>query len=154
MNLNGKVTGRLSDRLRQVGIVLVLLLGLVNLVFGDSFPFDSASYFSEGLVAVRIGGDAGKYGWIDKTGKYVINPQFDYATGFLEGLACVRIGDRNTGKYGYIDKTGKYVIKPQFDHATKLFEGLARVMIGDDKTGFKYGYIDKTGKLLKLTYLR
>ena len=63
---------------------------------------------------MRIGDyDTGKCGYIDITGKYVIEPQFDYADDFTDnGLARVRIGDWETGKYGYIDITGKYVIEP------------------------------------------
>ena len=34
--------------------------------------FDSADHFNEGLAEVRIGG---KVGFIDKTGKYIWNPQ-------------------------------------------------------------------------------
>jgi len=45
-----------------------------------------------------------KWGYIDKTGKIVFEPQFDNAGYFSEGLAGVRIGK----KYGYIDKTGKW----------------------------------------------
>lgn len=50
----------------------------------------------------------GKHGYIDKTGKYVINPQFDLAGEFSEGLSGVKIGD----KWGFIDKIGKYVWNP------------------------------------------
>ena len=78
----------------------------------------------------------GKEGYIDKTGKIVINPQFDEAWTFSEGLAKVKIGN----KLGYIDKTGKYVINPQFDKAEKFSNGLAKVDIGGN-----WGYIDKTG---------
>ena len=55
--------------------------------------------FSDGLAEVRIGdASTGKWGFIDKTGHYVINPQFDFAQSFSDGLAAVRIG----GKWGYI----------------------------------------------------
>lgn len=47
----------------------------------------------------------GKYGYVDESGRVVINLQFDYADLFREGLALVRIG----GKWGYIDKTGRVV---------------------------------------------
>ena len=40
----------------------------------------------------------------EKTGHFVINPQFDYASGFADGLALVRIGDDKTGKYGFISR--------------------------------------------------
>ena len=55
-----------------------------------------------------------KRGYIDKTGSFVINPQFDYAGNFAKnGLAWVEVGE----KYGYIDKSGSLVIDPQFDWA-------------------------------------
>ncbi|GAH30691.1 unnamed protein product, partial [marine sediment metagenome] len=80
-----------------------------------------------------------KWGYIDKTGKWVITPQFQWAGSFSEGLAAVRI----EGKWGwgYIDKTGKWVIEPQFNMASRFSEGLAVV-----KSEGKKGYIDKTGK--------
>ncbi len=41
-----------------------------------------------------------KYGYIDKTGKIVIEPQFDYALPFKEGLAIVVVGEK-WGIYRY-----------------------------------------------------
>src|SRR4029077_12676061 len=55
--------------------------------------FGSASSFTEGLAAVE---DHGKWGYIDKTAKMVISPQFSHAWGFSEGLAEVKDG----GKWG------------------------------------------------------
>ena len=69
--------------------------------------------------------EAGKLGYIDKTGKVVISQQFDDVSPFSEGLAWAGIGD----KCGYIDKTGNYVIAPQFDGASFFSEGLAAVRI-------------------------
>lgn len=61
--------------------------------------------FKEGLAAVQIGdSETGKHGFIDKRGKFVINPQFDYAFAFSEGLAVIRVGDDKTGKWGYIGR--------------------------------------------------
>jgi hypothetical protein len=37
-----------------------------------------------------------------RTGRLVINLQFDVARPFIDGLAAVRIGDDKTGKYGFI----------------------------------------------------
>jgi hypothetical protein len=111
-----------------------------------------ADKFSDGLaritVDVQMSGKVevngrpiltvmGKDGYIDTTGKSVIDPQFQFAGAFSEGLARVMID----GKYGYIDKSGKVVVKPPFNRAAGDFsQGLAQVTIGD-----KSGYIDKTG---------
>ena len=78
-------------------------------------------------------------GYIDKTGSFVIPPQFDYCLGHTEGLAVVSV----EGKYGYIDTKGDFVIAPQFEEAYRFSEGLAAVGIDD-----RLGYIDKRGALV------
>jgi hypothetical protein len=101
----------------------------------------------------------GKFGFIDRTGKVVIAPQFDSANDFHEGLALVI----SNGKKMFIDPAGKAVITPQFDIVDNFSEGLAAVNIGQTRipnVGIianpgKWGYIDKTGKLaipLKFTH--
>ena len=94
--------------------------------------------FSEGLAAVHC--DSLKWGFIDKTLKVVIPPQFFYAVGnFHEGLAKVNIGE----KWGFIDKKGKIVIPVQFHHIYDFHEGLAKVKIDE-----KWGFIDEKGKIV------
>jgi hypothetical protein len=79
----------------------------------------------------------GKWGYIDVTGKIVIEPRFAWAEEFSEGLAAFENED---GKHGYIDETGKVIIEPVFDNWTEFSEGLAAVSVN-----FEWGYIDKTG---------
>lgn len=93
------------------------------------------------LEPVKVGG---KYGFKDKTGKFVIEPQFtDIMFGFSEGLAAVSIGEKDEKKWGFIDKTGKRVIRPTYEYVTSFSEGLAAARI--DK---KYGYINKTNQFI------
>src|SRR5208283_1931830 len=80
-------------------------------------------------LRVRVGG---RTGYIDGTGKLVINPQFGSASEFSEGLAVVCVGDCDFGregqgshKYGFINESGKIVINPQFDQVREFAEGLA-----------------------------
>ena len=58
-----------------------------------------------------------KQGFIDKTGKVVIEPKFDDLGWFSEGLAPAMIANEPTseldllyerGKWGFIDITGEY----------------------------------------------
>ncbi len=79
------------------------------------------------------------YGFIDKTGTFVIAPKFDDASPFAEGLAAICIGD----KWGYIDKGGKTVIEPQFSLANSFSESFAAVKKND-----KWGFIDRSGQLV------
>jgi len=89
----------------------------------------------------------GKMGYIDKTGKIIIPPQFDTSSfmgipdlsKFSEGLSPVKA----RGKVGYIDTSGKIVIAPQFKEARNFSGGLAAVKIAD-----KWGYVDKKGAIV------
>ena len=45
----------------------------------------------------------GKWGYMNREGKVVIQPSFDDALTFSEGMAAVQVG----GKWGYIDETGR-----------------------------------------------
>lgn len=56
------------------------------------------------LAAVRIGG---KFGYIDRAGKMIIEPQFKAASAFHDGLA--RVEDANG--IGFIDRNGKMVLR-------------------------------------------
>ena len=56
--------------------------------------------FSDGLAAVNKNG---KYGYINKTGQFTIEPQFESAGSFKNGVANVK----KDGKFGLIDKSGQ-----------------------------------------------
>ena len=107
---------------------------------------EQRTVFSEGLARVSKGD---KVGFVDKTGRFVIEPQFDEAEDFKEGLAVVKVpvkvDDKVESKFGFIDKTGKMVIEPRFSEARSFSEGLAVVTINSMD---KDGYIDKTGKVV------
>jgi hypothetical protein len=80
------------------------------------------------------------WGFIDITGKQVIDFKFTEPSSFSEGLAAIN----NNGTCGYIDKTGAYVIPPNFPMGWDFSEGVARVKTKDRKEA----YIDKTGKVV------
>ncbi len=109
--------------------------------------------FSEGLAPISLGG---KWGFMDRTGRLSIAPQFEDAENFSEGLAPVKVrrtdtvwcpadasGNRSgsTMMYGYVDKTGKLVIPAVFNSAEPFSEGVAAVRKCDQAY-----FIDKTGK--------
>lgn len=84
--------------------------------------YDSANDFSEGLALV-IRKEPHFYGYIDKTGKVIIDTQSEWAHGdFHEGLARAVYGKNCVG---FINKKGKYVIKPRFVDTGDFCNGLA-----------------------------
>lgn len=69
----------------------------------------------------------GKFQYIDKEGKILINPQFKDALNYVNGCALVKtIGD--DPKWGYINEDGKYIIAPRFKSATIFNEDIAWVV--------------------------
>lgn len=92
---------------------------------------DRNADFSEVLAAVRA--PDGKLGYIDKTGKIVIPPQFLYARPFSEGLAAV---SNDQFAFGYIDAHGKVVIPLNYQNVYpgNFSEGIARVKASGDIT--------------------
>lgn len=64
-----------------------------------------------------------KFGFMDRTGRIVIKPEFDDAQGFSEGLALVT---RN-GRKEFIDETGKVALVPKdFEPINGFTDGRAR----------------------------
>ena len=99
---------------------------------------------NSGLFRIR---ESGKFGYMDKSGKTLIGPQYDDAGDFSEGLAVIHIG----GKAGYIGRDGKIEITPQFDDAEEFVRGRARVKLccgpmGRASGRDRFGYIDTHGK--------
>ena len=83
-----------------------------------------ASAYKEGMLLVET--EDNKYGYLDKEGKTVINPDYDQAAGFSEGLAIVckaKEKDSNEYSYSVIDKSGKVLfnIKEGYDLRTYYF---------------------------------
>lgn len=102
----------------------------------DGTVFLATQIFSEGLAVVQSSSN-GKYGYVNKSGKYVIPAQYDIVFLFREGLAAVS----KSGEYGFIDKTGKEVIPLKYAYTEVFVGGLARV-----KNSSQWIYIDKTGR--------
>lgn len=112
--------------------------------------------FTEGLAPVsklvKVGGKSvERTGYIDRTGKFAIAPQFEMASNFAEGLAIAVLN----GKSGYIDRQGKWVIKPTYEPGWTgdFHEGYARAMVKENG-GYRSFLIGKTGKAVNMGAVR
>jgi len=99
--------------------------------------------FSCGLAAAEVKYESDddivyKYGFIDRSGRMVIKPQFDWVSQFSDGLAVATLTP--DGPSGFIDTTGRFVIEPKYDEADHFSEGVAPV-----KKDGKWRFIDSTG---------
>jgi hypothetical protein len=118
--------------------LFVLLMGLCNIAVGQ-----------DGL---RIAYHDGLYGYIDRSGRWVIEPRFLEASGWEDGAASVRLLN---GDSAFIDTNGKYLMQPRrLQRLGDLSEGLAvfepEGARYDNVDGFvkNIGFIDVTGRVV------
>ncbi len=140
--------------------IQLLLLICLTVLFTASFV-GAQEKQSKALFKIKVDE---KYGFIDKSGNIVIEPQFQGVYDFSDGLAKIYTsGEFNTA---YIDETGKVVIEPKFDIGSNFSEGFAWVGFDPEKKPYKIGkltlytsqsshsfnynigFIDKTGKFI------
>ncbi|MDR0436982.1 MAG: WG repeat-containing protein [Bacteroidales bacterium] len=106
----------------------IIVLGLILF-----FVFRS----SDNLL-IPVSSDGERWGFINRKGEFVINPQFEDADFFNSGLAKVQ----SNGRIGYINKKGDFVIPATYKSGTSFDGGLAFVVAdGGHPTA-----IDKKGK--------
>lgn len=100
---------------------------LLNLNQYDAYVFDSVKmktkpkkeyrimypYFGDGLINVA---KAGKWGYIDKTGKIMIPFQYDHASAYYKGAAIVKKGD----EWFYINKNAKKITEAEANPETGI----------------------------------
>jgi len=94
------------------------------------------------LKSVKV---EGKYGFQDKNGKTVIEPQFtDTMHGFSDGVAVVAVGVKKERRWGIINEKGKWVIEPTYEHPmNKPSDGMIKVQVKD-----KCGYLNIKGQVV------
>ena len=121
--------------------------------------FEDAENFSEGLAPVKVRSDdttwcpreasgsrkgfTMKWGYIDKSGKIVIPPQFESAEPFSEGVAAINQCDEGF----FVDKTGKKIVLGNFSYVSPFGAGVSRINTGVNEDRM-WGLIDKTGKII------
>ena len=130
------------------------LCGLYDNKFNIAIPADYAdlNIGDNGLIAFREDGED-EMGYLNKSGKVVIEPEWHYAGGFYGGIAVVMTAKKSsdgeyTYKYGVIDKSGKYLIEPQKNGLFNMGEG----RVGFQKSSGKVGMMDKNGNELGGSY--
>lgn len=126
--------------------------------------------FNEQLAAVRI---EGKWGFLAKSFRVQIKPQFEAVRDFTNGLAAAKLAGKwgfinkrggwvidptfddvddfdcsqamakSSEGWGFIDKRGQWTIQPQFSYAEPFFRGYARVA-----TSPNFGYISTSGRVM------
>lgn len=108
--------------IEQLTTTLVKGVSFLGLLHNDLAKVNFGGTFTNNKV---IGG---KWGFVNRNGEIVINPEYDYVFNFSEGIAAVKVGD----KYGFIDTTGVLIVPCEYDEVESSFEdGEGKLVKGD-----------------------
>lgn len=98
--------------LRNPAIFAVAALLLTGCVSSDLVATGGLSNPNADTTILPKEGSNGKWGYVDRNGKWLIQPQFLQASGFTDDLFSAHNGEA-TVQYGdksyYIDKSGKII---------------------------------------------
>lgn len=90
----------------------------------------------------------GKWGFIDRAGRFRIPPRFDGAGEFSEGVAYVWMWEGGRRRNGTVDTAGRFTELPETNtHDIVFRDGLARFQTPSGQER-KYGYMDKAGRVV------
>lgn len=115
--------------------------GAYGIIHDGSFnPIEGATnvWIFHGEAPLTYAEKDKKVGFVDSSGKWIIEPQFDKARAFTDGLAPVVVGK----EWGFINAKGEMVIEPQYRDAEVFSDGRAPVKDKD------WGFIDTSGQLV------
>ncbi|MBP1612692.1 MAG: hypothetical protein H6Q13_140 [Bacteroidetes bacterium] len=82
----------------------------------------------------------GKYGYVNSSDQWIINPKFDYASDFKSGIGEVQLNS----KHGIVDSRGNYISPCKWDDMSLYY--LAESGCISVELNGKFGVIDKEGK--------
>jgi hypothetical protein len=82
-----------------------------------------------------------RYGYIDLSGTFVIDPVYDYADDFRDGVAVVRQGEDNL----VINQAGAEIYKSK-NNIGNFHNGAASILTTEE--AWLFGFIDPTGKVI------
>ncbi len=118
---------------------------LLMLIFFGTIFQSTAQHFIPGHF-FHPAFEKGKYGYINSTGQWVINPKFEWCDYFYEGKAIAK----EKGKYGFIDVKGEWIVKPTYDTVKHYSEGFAAVAAKSEEGRLYWELLDTTGRQLNL----
>ncbi|HET8854984.1 MAG TPA: WG repeat-containing protein, partial [Salinimicrobium sp.] len=133
--INPPITEKPKRKTTAKNKIVPAIIGLIAVMGITGFFLGGDKEEISQLAVVKLDG---KYGYIDKEGKEVIEFKYDAAWCMSEGMGLVS----SKGKWGFINKDGDLIIDFMYDAAHPFSEDLAAVELNG-----KWGFIDKNGQL-------
>lgn len=129
-------------KITKTQILIYLALMLLTPLFAHSQNWQVKRQIVDGAL---------KCGYVDKSGKIVIDLKFGQAQDFIDGLAVVgeqALTPNGRSKKKVINTKGDYIINEEFDNVTNIGNGLVVVGNNNNRGDYSYGLLSKTGKII------
>jgi len=97
---------------------------------------DQLEPFAEGLAEFRR---HDRYGFIDTTGRIVVQPIFSSVFPYTDGRARVEI---EPDRWGFVDRTGNLAIPARYNEVWEFSDGLALVQLEEE-----WSYVNTSGEV-------
>ena len=85
----------------------------------------------------------GKWGFVDRAGKWVVEPKFDMALDFKYGISRVK----NDSLWGAVDQNFQLTVQPAYDYIQYLDSMTEGVLLAVGRNTGGYGFMDELGEL-------
>ncbi|GMQ56947.1 hypothetical protein AN1V17_13410 [Vallitalea sediminicola] len=123
----------MKKKILSLLVLIIMFFSIFNNAYASKYHIERLYQYYEDYAVAGVWEGVWKYGYIDKSGNWIIEPKYYYADNFYEGVAGVGIRkDKDSPiKYGYINKEGEYLISPEYDCVSNFDEGYAVVGIGE-----------------------
>lgn len=102
-------------------------------------PTEGLDWIKPGSEGMYPAGKNGKTGFVNASGKWIIEAQFDETGNFHEQIAPIRMA----GNWGMVAMDGRVIAEPKWDEIKDFQAGIAVV-----KASEQYFLLDKSGQLL------
>ena len=114
-----------------------------------TFPYTNMGSLANEDYFTFTDNSSKKIGYVDSSGKIIIDAKFQSAGEFIDGFAIVGENyENNELKYGLVNNKGEYVIKPQYSSMNSLGQGLYSIIKSSSSNVMPKAIINAKGDLL------
>jgi hypothetical protein len=99
------------------------LVGLLGPKGWEVQPVSEVDIILPGSEGLFPAGKSGKFGFVDKSGSWVVEDKYEAVSVFKEGIAAYQVG----GKWGFLDPNGTEITEPAYDKVSSFSKGKAIV---------------------------
>lgn len=134
----GKLSGQLEKDNRSIMLLSNYLENITSPSYMSDYTADNQNFKDNAALTC----EGCSWGYIDSSGNFLINPQYDALKAYRADHAVVQ----SDGKWGVVNKKGKTVVPFRYD-AIDFLKGSKEPLLKVHIQSFQYGLLDTMGRI-------